>query len=264
MGLALLLVVVKSVALRTGGPHDNRCARFWTKSFAINFAMGVVTGIPMEFQFGTNWAKFSRAARGRSRPDTAHGGRVFLRSGVDVPRSAALWRKTAGALSPLGRRGTGFRRTTALRVLHHRPDAWMQNPVGYSVGPNGDIQLRSFAELIFTPWTLWQYLHNTTGAVVTAGVVIAAVGAFYLLAGNHEAYGRTFVRVGVTAGFIAILLMLFPTGDGQGKMMARHQPVTWAAMEGRFETSEGAPLALIVNRISTIRSSITLLSLRAP
>src|ERR1700683_4274543 len=64
MGLALLLVVLKTLALRTGNPYYDRCARFWTKIFAINFAMGVVTGIPMEFQFGTNWAKFSRAAGG--------------------------------------------------------------------------------------------------------------------------------------------------------------------------------------------------------
>src|SRR5208282_5401750 len=116
-------------------------------------------------------------------------------------------------------------------------DAWMQNPVGYSVGTNGDILLRSFQELIFNPWTLWQYLHNMIGAVVTASFVMAAVGAFYLLADTHDAYGRTFVRVGVTAGFVATLLMIFPTGDGQAKMIAQHQPATLAAMEGLFETA---------------------------
>jgi hypothetical protein len=109
------------MALRTGEPHYDRYARFWTKIFAINVAMAVVTGIPMEFQFGANWAKFSRAAgAGRSRPDTGHGGRVFLLSRVDVPRSSALWRKSAGAPYPLRRRGIGFRRILALRVLHHR------------------------------------------------------------------------------------------------------------------------------------------------
>ena len=121
----------------------------------------------------------------------------------------------------------------------------MQNPVGYTLGPNGDILLRSFRELIFNPWTLWQYLHNMIATVVTASFVMAAVGAFYLLADKHDVYGRTFVRVGVTAGFIATLLMIFPTGDGQGKMIAEHQPVTLAAMEGLFETAEGAPLVLI-------------------
>ena len=124
-------------------------------------------------------------------------------------------------------------------------DAWMQNPVGYTVGPDGQILLRSFRELILNPWVFWQYLHNMTGAVVTASFVMAAVGAFYLLTDKHDAYGRTFVRVGVTAGFVATLLMIFPTGDGQAKMIAYHQPATLAAMEGLFETAQGAPLALI-------------------
>jgi len=124
-------------------------------------------------------------------------------------------------------------------------DAWMQNPVGYAVGHDGQILLRSFRELIFNPWVFWQYLHNMTGAVVTASFVMAAVGAFYLLTDKHDAYGRTFVHVGVTAGFFATLLMIFPTGDGQAKMIANQQPATLAAMEGLFETAEGAPLAQI-------------------
>src|SRR5258708_11602264 len=82
-------------------------------------------------------------------------------------------------------------------------------------------------------------------AVVTASFVMAAVGRFYLLTDKPDTYGRTFVRVGVTAGFIAAILMPFPTGDGQGKMIAKNQPVTLAAMEGLFETAEGAPLALV-------------------
>ena len=95
------------------------------------------------------------------------------------------------------------------------------------------------------PWTLWQYLHNMIGSVVTGAFVMASVGAFYVLSGKHLEYGKTFLRLGVTAGLIAALLMPFPTGDGQGKNIAQHQPVTLAAMEGLFETTEGAPLALI-------------------
>ena len=245
MGLALLLVVLKSMALRTGDEHYNRCARFWTKIFAINFAMGVVTGIPMEFQFGTNWAKFSRAAGGVLGQTLAMEGvfSFFLEStflGLLIfgeKRLSAFQHWLAAVLVCAGSWLSGF--------FIIATDAWMQNPVGYALGPNGDVQLRSFQELIFNPWTLWQYLHNMTGAVVTASFVMAAVGAFYLLADKHDVYGRTFVRVGVTAGFITTLLMIFPTGDGQGKMVAERQPVTLAAMEGLFQTEEGAPLALI-------------------
>jgi cytochrome d ubiquinol oxidase subunit I len=84
-----------------------------------------------------------------------------------------------------------------------------------------------------------------TGAVITGSAVMASIGAFYLLESRHVEHGRIFVRLGVLVGFIASVLMLFPTGDGQGKMIALHQPVTLAAMEGVFETQNGAPMAVI-------------------
>src|SRR5579863_9182380 len=245
MGLALLLVVLKTMALRTGDEHYSRCARFWIKIFAINFAMGVVTGIPMEFQFGTNWAPFAKAAGGIL-------GQTLAMEGV----FSFFLESTFLGLLVFGEKRLGPRLhwLAAFMVFAGSwlsgffiiaTDAWMQNPVGYTIGPNGEILLRSLGELIFNPWILWQYSHNMIGAVVTASFVMSACGAFYLILNKHDAYGRTFLRVGVTAGFIATITMLFPTGDGQGKMIAEHQPVTLAAMEGLFETAEGAPLALV-------------------
>ena len=99
--------------------------------------------------------------------------------------------------------------------------------------------------LLLNPWLFWQYLHNMIGSVVTASFVMASVGAFYLLTRRNEEFGRTFVRLGVIAGMISTFLMPFPTGDGQGKNIALHQPPTLAAMEGLFETEHGAPLAII-------------------
>jgi cytochrome d ubiquinol oxidase subunit I len=98
---------------------------------------------------------------------------------------------------------------------------------------------------MFNPWALWQYAHNMTASVVTSSFVMAAIGAFYLLSGRVEAFGRTFVRAGVIAGTIASLMMIFPTGDQQGKNVAAYQPPTLAAMEGLFRTEQGAALALI-------------------
>src|SRR5216684_2843370 len=123
-------------------------------------------------------------------------------------------------------------------------DAWMQHPVGYALGAAGEIRLASVSTLLFNRWALWQYAHNMIGAVQTACFVMAAVGAFYLLSGQHETYGRTFVRVAVILGVVASIAQAYPTGDAQGKMIARHQPVTLAAMEGLFETQQGAPLAI--------------------
>jgi cytochrome bd ubiquinol oxidase subunit I len=103
----------------------------------------------------------------------------------------------------------------------------------------------SFWGLIFNEWTFWQYLHNMTGSVVTASFAMTATGAFYLLAGRDQEFGRTFVRVGVVAAAISSVLMLYPTGDGQGRNVAFHQPVTLSAMEGLFNTEQGAPLAIL-------------------
>jgi cytochrome d ubiquinol oxidase subunit I len=124
-------------------------------------------------------------------------------------------------------------------------DAWMQNPVGYVTAPDGSMQLSSFWALVFNPWAWWQYAHNMCGAVITGTFVMTSVGAFYLLWGKYEEHGRIFVRVGVTVGIVASIIQLFPTGDGQGKLLAQKQPTTLAAMEALFESSNAAPLVLI-------------------
>jgi cytochrome bd ubiquinol oxidase subunit I len=245
MGLALLLVILKTLALRTGEEHYPRCARFWTHIFAINFTMGVVTGIPMEFQFGTNWAQFSKLAGGVIGQTLAMEGvfsffleSTFLGLLLFGEKRLGEWAHWFSAVAVfVGSWLSGF--------FIIATDAWMQNPVGYRVGVGGAFELQSLRELIFNPWIFWQYLHNMTGSVVTASFVMAAVGAFYLLTDAKNVYGRTFVRVGVIAGFVSTVLMVFPTGDGQGKMVANHQPATLAAMEGLFETTNGAPIAII-------------------
>ncbi|MEW5974799.1 MAG: cytochrome ubiquinol oxidase subunit I [Acidobacteriota bacterium] len=245
MGLALLIVILKTLALRTNQEHYNHAARFWGRIFGINFAMGVVTGIPMEFQFGTNWAQFSKAAGGVIGQTLAMEGvfsfflestflGLFLFGEKRLGPRGHWW---AAFLVFLGSWMSGY-----LIII---TDAWMQHPVGYALGPNGEILLSSFWALLLNPWGLWQYLHNMIGSVVTASFVMTAVGAFYLLSRKHEQYGTTFVRMGVLAGVVAAVLMAFPTGDAQGKNVARHQPVTLAAMEGHFETRSGAPIVLV-------------------
>ncbi|HEY1493018.1 MAG TPA: cytochrome ubiquinol oxidase subunit I [Candidatus Solibacter sp.] len=245
MGLALLILVLKTIALRTGDEHYAHAARFWAKIFAVNFAMGVVTGIPMEFQFGTNWSRFSRSAGGIIGQTLAMEGvfSFFLESsflGVFLFGEKRLSPKAhwfAAFLVFLGSWLSGF--------FIIATDAWMQHPTGYRLSPGGEILLSSFAAIFTNPWLFWQYLHNMIGAVVTGAFVMTAVGAFYLLSRTHENYGRTFVRIGVISGAIATVLMLFPTGDQQGKNVAFHQPATLAAMEGLFDTENGAPLVIL-------------------
>jgi cytochrome bd ubiquinol oxidase subunit I len=245
MGLGLLIVILKTAALRTGNPIYNEAARFWVKIFAINFAVGVVTGIPMEFQFGTNWGRFSKDAGGVIGQTLAMEGvfSFFLESsflGLFIFGEKQLSPKmhwVTAFLVFLGSWLSGF--------FIIATDAWMQHPTGYSIGPNGKIILDSFSALLLNPWILWQYLHNMIAAVVTGSFVMASIGAYYLLMGKFTEHARIFVRTGVVAGVIAIAAMMFPTGDGQGRMVAENQPVTLAAMEGLFETSDAAPIAIL-------------------
>ena len=245
MGLALLILILKTQALRTGDEHYNRAARFWAKIFGINFALGVVTGIPMEFQFGTNWAVFSKAAGGVIGQTLAMEGvfSFFLESSF-----LGLFLYGEKKLGPRGHWFSAlmvFLGSWASGYLIIATDAWMQRPVGYALSPAGEISLTSFWSLLLNRWALWQYAHNMTGAVITGSFAMAAVGAFYLLAKRDVEYGRSFVRLGVTVGLIASLIQIFPTGDGQGRMVAEFQPSTLAAMEGQFETQEGAPIAIL-------------------
>lgn len=245
MGLALLLVYLKTKALRTGDERYNESARFWARIFGINFALGVVTGIPMEFQFGTNWAEFSKSAGGVIGQPLAMEGifsfflessflGLFLYGEKKLGRIGHWW---AAFLVFLGSWLSGY--------LIIATDAWMQHPVGYRIATDGRIELSSFWGLVLNQWALWQYAHNMLGAVQTGCFVMAAVGAFYLLTGAHESYGKLFVRSGVLVGVIACILQIFPTGDMQGKLIAGYQPVTLAAMEGLFTSARGAPLAIL-------------------
>jgi len=124
-------------------------------------------------------------------------------------------------------------------------DAWMQHPVAYDRLPDGQFEVLSFWQLLLNPWGLLQYMHNMTGAVVTGSFVMAAVGAFYLLEGQRKEFARIFLKVGVIAGAISSIAIIFPTGDLAGKYVARNQPAAMAAMEGLFKSEIGAPMVLM-------------------
>ena len=245
MGLAFLIVVMKALGLRSGGERWNDAARFWIRIFGINFTVGVVTGIPMEFQFGTNWARFSRYAGNVI-------GQTLAMEGVFAffLESSFLSLLVFGE-KRLSRAGH-FAAAVALFVgswlsgyFIIATNAFMQHPVGHRVGPDGSLVLADFGAFLFNPWAIAQYAHNMTSTVVTASFVVAALGAFYLLQGKHLEQARLFLKLGTTAGLISSVLVAFPTGDTQAKHVARYQPVALAAMEGRFESGPRAGLSMI-------------------
>ncbi len=245
MGLAPLIVVLKTLALRTGDTAYDDSARFWTRIFGINFVAGVVTGIPMEFQFGTNWARFSQLAGGVIAQPLAMEGvfsfflesaflGLFLFGGERLSRWGHWW---AAFLVFAGSWLSGFFIVAA--------DGWMQHPVAYTRLPDGSFQVTSFWGVLNNPWTLIQYAHTMSGAVITGSFVMAGVGAYYLLSGRNGEHGLIFVRIGVIAGLLSSVLQVFPTGDMHGRYMAHAQPVTTAGMEALFRSQRGAPLVIL-------------------
>ena len=245
MGLALYIVVLKTLETRRRDARYGRAARFWARIFGLNFVMGVVTGIPLEFQFGTSWAPFSKFSGAVIGQTLAMEGvfSFFLEStflGIFLYGEGKVSRRVHTLSAWMLCLGTWL---SGLFIV--ATNAWMQHPVGWRADGAGNLQLESLGALFTNPWLPWQYLHTMAGSVVTASFVMASVGAFYLLAGRAETYGRTFLRLAVPGGLVAAVAMALPTGDGQGKNVARYQPVTLAAMEGLFETKQGAPLTLV-------------------
>jgi cytochrome bd-type quinol oxidase subunit 1 len=245
MGLALLLVYLRTRDLLSEGDHYHQVARFWTGIFALSFAFGVVTGIPLEFQFGTNWANFSNYAGGIVGQTLAMEGvfAFFLESsflGLLLFGESRVSRRTLWLATVLLWLGSWLSGYFILAT-----NAWMQHPVAYHVAADGRLTVESLAGLLTNPWLIWQFAHNMTAAVVTGAFVMAAVGALYQLAGRHPALAKTCLHTGVVAGAFASVLLITPTGHESARQVFEFQPVKGAAFEGLFRTERGADLVLI-------------------
>ncbi len=245
MGLALLIVVLKTFALRRNDPVYHQAARFWGKIFGINFVLGVVTGIPMEFQFGTNWSVFSRFAGGVIGQTLAMEGMFafFLESaflglflfGEKRLSPRAHWLSAVAVF--IGSWLSGY--------FIIATDAFMQYPVGYFKAADGSLQLASFWDFVLNPLGLlavcaqherrghYRRIHHDGG-----GRILSALGQVGG-ARSHLCQSRRHCRLHVR------ILQVFPTGDQQGKMVTEHQPVTLAAMEGLFHGQSEAPLLIV-------------------
>jgi cytochrome d ubiquinol oxidase subunit I len=246
MGLSLLIVSFKWKFLRNNIEKYNNAAKFLMKIFAINFTMGVVTGIPMEFQFGTNWANFSELTGGVIGQTLAMEGMFsffleFSFLALFIFGEKLMGQKLhflTGFLVFLGSWASGW------FIL--ATNAWMQHPVGYEILDNGKYVLDNFSALFSNPWLLPAFLHNRLASVVTSSFVVASIGAFYVLRNKQTEYGKLFLKVGVTFGLISSLLVAFPTGEWNAKNVAKYQPASFAAMEGIFETEDaGSEIVLI-------------------
>ena len=245
MGLAWFLVYWKWRALRTGDEKYNQAARFWAKIFGLNFAVGVVTGIPMEFQFGTNWAGFSKYAGGVIGQTLAMEGMFafFLESAFI---GALIWGEK--------RLGPRYHFLAALAVALGSwlsgyfiivTNAFMQHPVGYRIEADGSLGIDSFSAYLLNPWAWIQFAHNQMAALVTGSFVVAAVGRILRLARTPSGASATVSARWNRHGVDRLRSCCVPDRRSAGQDGRQHQPVTLAAMEGRFAGGPMAGVALI-------------------
>jgi len=256
MGLSFLIVFLKWKFIRTKVEKYNNAAKFLMKIFAINFTMGVVTGIPMEFQFGTNWAKFSELTGGIIGQTLAMEGlfSFFLESSFLVlfifgeKRMSPKLHFLMAFLVFLGSWLSG------LFIL--ATNAWMQHPVGYEILENGKYVLKNFSAIFSNPWLIPAFLHNQMASLTTSSFVVASIGAFYLLREKHVEYGKLFLKVGVIFGLISSVALIFPTGDWNAKNVVKYQPATFAAMEGVFETEKGGTEIVLIGQPNMVEKKL--------
>jgi len=247
IGLGVMLVIMEGVWLKTGNPVYHQMARFWTKVFALTFAIGVATGIVMEFEFGTNWATYSRYVGDVFGSALAAEGifAFFLESGF----LAVLlfgWDR-------VGRKMHFFATCMVCLGAHFSAiwiivaNSWMQTPAGYHIvgaGMNARAEITDFWAMVFNPSSMDRLFHTLCGAWQAGASLVVSVSAWYLLKQKHESFSRASLRIGLIVGLAAALLQLV-SGHSSAQGVARNQPVKLAAFEGLYETTANAPLTLL-------------------
>jgi cytochrome bd ubiquinol oxidase subunit I len=246
IGLGVMLVIIEGMWLKTGSNLYHQMARFWTKVFALTFAIGVATGIVLEFEFGTNWATYSRYVGDVFGSALAAEGifAFFLESGF-LALLLFGWNRVS--------RGVHFFATCMVCLGAHFSaiwivvaNSWMQTPAGFHIvgeGMRARAEITDFWQMVFNPSSMDRLLHVLCGAWQAGPFLVVSVSAWYLLKKRHTEFARASLRVGLVVGMAASLLQLV-SGHGSACGVAKNQPAKLAAFEGLYQITPHAPLTL--------------------
>jgi len=243
LGITILLAVMETIYVRTGNETYKRMTKFWGKLFLINFVLGIVTGITLEFQFGTNWAKYSIFVGdifGSLLAIEALG--FFFLESVFLAVWAFGWDKVSKKVHCLAIWIVAIASNISAVVII-LANGFMQNPVGY-VMRNGRAELDSFFEVITNPYAWGQYFHTITSSWMLAGFFILGISAWHLVRKNEVDIFTKSVKLAAPFALIFTLLTVY-TGHSQGMIVAEYQPVKLAAMESHWTTAAPAPMYLL-------------------
>jgi len=241
IGLGAQMVIAEGLFLRTGDRRWEALARFWTKLFAVNFAVGVATGIVMEFEFGTNWATYSRFVGDVFGSALASEGifAFFLESGF-LAILVFGWDRVGPKMHFFSTLMV-FLGSVFSSVWIVIANSWMHTPAGYHlVERDGHLraEITDFWAMIFNPSSMHRLGHVLLGAFILGAFFTMSIGAYYLLKRRHEDIAKRAVAVGLIFGALSSVGILV-SGHSQARAMARNQPAKLAAVEGHFHTGEG-------------------------
>lgn len=246
IGLGVILVIIEGIYLKTKNPIYFQMAHFWTKIFALTFAIGVATGIVMEFEFGTNWATYSRYVGDVFGSALASEGifAFFLESGF-LAILIFGWNKVGPKMHffstlmvCLGAHFSAVWITVA--------NSWMQTPAGYKIAGEGleaRAEIVNFWEMVFNPSAVDRLAHVLIGCWLAGAFLVLSISAYYLLKKKHEDFAMKSISIALWVALISCLLQGF-SGDRSGKVVAQHQPSKLAAMEGVYKTDTGVALTV--------------------
>lgn len=243
IGLAWMLVVVEGLGWRKQDEIYAKMGRFFGKLLALTFAVGVATGIVMEFQFGTNWAKYSEYVGDIFGAPLAAEGvfAFFLESsflglylfGRNKVSKAVHWFSIF--MVAVGATISAFWIIVA--------NSWQQTPAGFHI-QNGRAELTDFWAAVFNPSTTLRYFHTVDAALITGAFFMAGISAYLLLKNKEVEGAKKTLRISVVAGIIFSVMAIFPTGHEHARQVALTQPEKFAAIEGLYTTQSGAPMVL--------------------
>ena len=245
LGLALIMGIIETIYYRTGNVFWKDAAKFWQKLFGINFAMGVATGIILEFEFGTNWSNYSWFVGDIfGAPLAIEGIVAFFMESTFVAVMFFGWKKVSKGFHLAATWLTGLGATfSAWWILV--ANSWMQYPVGCEFNPDTmRNEMTSFADVAFSPFAVDKFCHTVTSAWIIGALFTVAVSAWYLLKNRERQLALQSIKVAAIVGLVSSLLAAV-TGDHSAYTVAKVQPMKLAAMEALYDGSKGQSLTAI-------------------
>ena len=245
LGLSFIIAFMESWYVKTGDVVWKRMTKFWMTLFGVNFAIGVATGLILEFEFGTNWSNYSWFVGDIfGAPLAIEGIMAFFMESTFIAVMFFGWNKVSKgfhlASTWLVAIGSNL---SALWILV--ANAWMQNPVGMKFNPDtARNEMVDFWSILFSPVAINKFLHTVTSAYVLSSVFVIGVSAWFLLKNREQLLAKRSIRIAAIFGLVASVMLII-TGDGSARQVAKYQPMKFAAMENLHQGQTEAPLTVI-------------------